>query len=225
MARKSENSRERILDAAESLIMANGFAGTAIDEILKRAGLTKGAFFHYFKGKGDLARELIERHARQDMALFEEWVVRAEAQSDDPLEQTFLFLEMFEAHVSQLTENVPGCIYATYTHEGMQFDPAIRDFVADTLRYWTSIYVRKFQEVFDVYEPALPVTPRQLAEMIVSIIEGGFVLARAYDDPRMTARQSEQCRNYLELLFGGRARGGKKTRRRTTKRGVAAEYA
>lgn len=225
MARKSENSRERILDAAESLIMANGFAGTAIDEILKRAGLTKGAFFHHFKGKGDLARELIERHARQDMALLEEWVVRAEAQSDDPLEQIFLFLEMFEDDVSSLTDKAPGCIYATYTYESMQFDPSIRDFIADTLRAWTSIYVRKFQHIFDLYKPALPVTPRQLGEMIVSVIEGGFVLARAYDDPRMTARQSEQFRNYLELLFGGRGKAAKKAARRSAERGVAAEYA
>jgi TetR/AcrR family transcriptional regulator, transcriptional repressor for nem operon len=225
MARKSENARDRILDAAESLIMGNGFAGTSIDEILKHAGLTKGAFFHYFKGKGDLARELIERHAREDMALFEEWAAQSEARSDDPLEQTLLFLEMFEAHVSRLTENVPGCIYATYTHEGMQFDPSIRGFVADTLRYWTSIYARKFQEVLDLYRPALPVTARQLAEMIVSVIEGGFVLARAYDDVRMTARQSEQFRNYLELLFADRkGKAGKRTTRRTGER-VAAEHA
>jgi len=225
MARRGENTRERILQAAEALIMDNGFAGTSIDDILKLAGLTKGAFFHHFKGKADLARELVEKHARQDMALFEEWSARAEGQSGDPLEQTLLFLEMFEDHVSSLTDKAPGCIYATYTYETMQFDPSIRDFIADTLRAWTSIYVRKFQDVFDLYEPALPVTPRQLAEMIVSVIEGGFVLARAYDDIRMTARQSEQFRNYLELLFGGRggkavAKTGKKAQRR-----VAAEYA
>ena len=50
MARKGENTRERILQAADALIMESGFAGTSIDDILKSAGLTKGAFFHYFKG-------------------------------------------------------------------------------------------------------------------------------------------------------------------------------
>ena len=44
-------------------------------------------------------------------------------------------------------------------------------------------------------------TARQLAEMIVAIIKGGLVLGRAYNDTRMTARQSEQFRNYLKLLF------------------------
>jgi TetR/AcrR family transcriptional regulator, transcriptional repressor for nem operon len=204
VSQKSENTRDRIVEAAEGLIMRQGFAGTSIDDILKSAGLTKGAFFHHFKGKADLARILVERHAHRDLALFEEFAARAEAMSDDPLEQTFLFLEAFEEMVSGLGEQPPGCIYAVYTYESMQFEPAIRDFVADTLRQWTSIYVRKFHEVLDRYEPALPVTARQLAEMIVSIVEGGFVLARAYGDGRLTARQSEQYRNYLELLFGGR---------------------
>lgn len=62
--------------------------------------------------------------------------------------------------------------------------------------------------MLDRYDPALPVTARQLAEMMVSIIEGGLVLQRAYGDVRMTARQSEQFRNYLGLLFGGRNAAG-----------------
>jgi len=203
MARRSENTREKILRSAESLVMDNGFAGTSIDDILKSAGLTKGAFFHYFKGKGELARELVEWHARQDLAMFEEAMEKAEAESDDPLEQAMLFLKTFEDYVVQSKDNVsPGCMYATYTYESMQFEPAVRDFVADTLRSWSSMYVRKFQEVLDRYEPALPVTARQLAEMIVSIIEGGLVLQRAYGDIAITARQSEQFRNYLKLLFG-----------------------
>jgi TetR/AcrR family transcriptional repressor of nem operon len=222
MARKSENTRERILQAAETSVMAKGFAGTSIDDILKSAGLTKGAFFHYFKGKADLARELVEWHARRDLALFEKFAEEAEAKTDDPLEQTYLFLEAFEDYASKSRDISPGCMYATYTYESMQFEPAIRDFVADTLRYWTSIYVRKFQDILDRYQPALPVTARQLAEMIVSIVEGGLILQRAYDDSRITARQSEQFRNYLKLLFSGHSRPGKA---RSAERGVAAEYA
>jgi TetR/AcrR family transcriptional repressor of nem operon len=201
MARKSENTRERILEAARSAIMTNGFAGTSIDDILKSAGLTKGAFFHYFKGKGDLARELAEWHAKQDLAMFEDLAEKAEAESDDPLEQTLIFLKEFEEYISNSDDPSPGCMYAVYTYESMQFDPSVRDVVSDILRQWTSIYVRKFQEVLDRYPPAISVTARQLAEMIVSTIEGGLVLQRAHGDVRVTARQSEQFRNYLELLF------------------------
>lgn len=227
MTRKGENTRDRILEAAESLIMVNGFAGTSIDDILKSAGLTKGAFFHYFKGKADLARELVEWHARKDLGMFEQFAAQAEAQSDDPLEQTFLFLKAFESHISNSDDPSPGCMYAVYTYESMQFDPSVRDFVADVLRQWTLMYVRKFQDVLDRYKPALPVTARQLAEMVVAIVEGGLVLQRAYGDVRLTARQSEQFRNYLELLFNGgkRSAGKKSVRRKTARPAPTKEYA
>ena len=224
MLKKGERTRDRILNEAERLVMAQGFAGTSIDDILKGAELTKGAFFHYFKGKDDLARALIERHAQQDLALFEDFAARAEAKSADPLEQTFLFLEAFEEHVSNSSAPTLGCMYATYTYESMEFEPSIRDFVADTLRKWTSIYVRKFQNVLDLYKPALPVTARQLAEMIVSVVEGGLVLQRAYGDIKFTSRQSEHFRNYLELLFGGRkGKSDKKTTRPTAERRTSAK--
>jgi TetR/AcrR family transcriptional regulator, transcriptional repressor for nem operon len=202
MAKKGEDTRDRILDEAEKLVMAQGFTGTSIDDILNAAKLTKGAFFHHFKGKGELARALIERHAVQDLAMFEDFAAQAEAGSEDPLEQMFLFLKAFEKHVSNSSDPSPGCMYATYTYESMQFERSVMEFVADTLRKWTSIYVRKFQDILDRYKPALPVSARQLAEMIVSIVEGGLVLQRAYGDIRITSRQSEQFRNYLELLFG-----------------------
>lgn len=202
MARRGEDTRERILEAARLLVMENGFAGTSIDDILKATGLTKGAFFHHFKGKAELARELVEWHARQDLVMFEALVAEAEARSDDPLDQAVALLELFEDQISRSRDHSPGCMYAVYTYEAMQFEPSVHDFIADTLRQWTSMYVRKFQEVIDRYPPVMPVTARQLAETYVSIVEGGLVLQRAYGDMRMTARQSQQFRNYLTLLFG-----------------------
>jgi TetR/AcrR family transcriptional repressor of nem operon len=56
--------------------------------------------------------------------------------------------------------------------------------------------------VLDAYPPAIPVTARQLAELTVSIVEGGLIQQRAYGDVKVTKRQSLQLRNYLSLLFG-----------------------
>lgn len=201
MSNRAEMTRERLLDAAKKLVMSKGFAGTSIDDVLKETGLTKGAFFHHFKGKADLARELVKRYALNDLKMFQEFDRQSREASEDPLEQVLEFLKIFEAYISNSEDPAPGCMYAVYTYESRQFDPDVLDFISDTLRQWTSIYVRKFQEVMDRYPPALPVSPRQLAEMIVSVIEGGLVLQRAHGDTDVTRRQSEQFRNYLKLLF------------------------
>jgi TetR/AcrR family transcriptional repressor of nem operon len=203
MSSRAESTRDRLLDAAKAQVMSKGFAGTSIDDILKETGLTKGAFFHHFKGKADLARELVKRYALNDLAMFQEFDRQSQDASDDPLEQVLAFLELFEDYISNSEDPAPGCMYAVYTYESRQFDPDVLDFVSDTLRQWTSIYVRKFQDVIDRYGPALPVTARQLAELIVAVIEGGLVLQRAHGDTDTTRRQSEQFRNYLKLLFPG----------------------
>lgn len=203
---KGVQTRERILAAAEPLVLERGFAGTSLDDILKATGLTKGAFFHHFRGKGDLARALVERYARNDYELFEGFAAQADATSDDPLEVALEFLKAFERFIEAQAEPLPGCVFASYTYEGLQFDPSIHAFIAEGLRRWQALYEVRFEAVLARYRPVRPVTARELAETMVALIEGGFVLSRSYGDAHLLARQSAQFRQYLELLFasGGR---------------------
>ena len=201
MPRKGEVSRERILTAAKSLVMRKGFAGTSVDDILRETGMSKGAFFHHFKSKADLADQLMRWYADGDLKMFRTFMAQAEAAHDNPMDQLLQFLTDFEAYLSD-AENPPrGCMYALYTYEDDHFENDVKGFVAETLQTWTAMYIRKFQEVIDLYPPARPVTAKQLAELIVSVIEGGLILQRAYGHLGMTARQSQQFRDYLTLLF------------------------
>src|SRR5262249_49685158 len=49
------SAKAKILDAAVSVIRAKGYAATTVDDLCAAAGVTKGAFFHHFKSKEDLA--------------------------------------------------------------------------------------------------------------------------------------------------------------------------
>ena len=201
MPSKAEATRERLLEATKKLVMSKGFAGTTIDDVLKETGVTKGAFFYHFKSKADLADQLMRWYAENDMKMFRTFLAEAEAAHDDPLDQLLKFLTDFEAYLSD-PENPPrGCMYALYTYEDDHFENSVKEFVAETLQTWTAMYIRKFQEVLDRYPPAREVTAKRLAEMFIAVIEGGLILERAHGNRGMSARQSEQFRNYLELLF------------------------
>src|SRR6266545_2546444 len=56
--------RAGLLAAARDLFLARGFAGTGIEEICARAGVTKGALFHHFGGKETLAAEVLAEWTR-----------------------------------------------------------------------------------------------------------------------------------------------------------------
>ncbi|GAB3505660.1 TetR/AcrR family transcriptional regulator [Amycolatopsis cihanbeyliensis] len=47
----SESTRAALVDSAVELFTSRGYAGTSLDEIAKRARVTKGALYHHFSGK------------------------------------------------------------------------------------------------------------------------------------------------------------------------------
>jgi len=46
-----QDTRERLIRSGLELLTEKGFIGTGLDEALKRAGVPKGSFYHYFKSK------------------------------------------------------------------------------------------------------------------------------------------------------------------------------
>ena len=198
---KGEDTKGRLVAAAEALILKRGYAGTSLEDVLAATGLTKGAFFHHFKSKDELARAVVERYAELDYALFEEWSQRADRLSDDPLERVLIFLRLFEEFLDGRDDPFMGCVFASYTYEGAKFGPEIHHYIKERLQKWQALYVEKFEALIAARRPVMPVKAEALAEMILTLIEGGFVMANAYRDPKLLQRQSRQFRYYLDLLF------------------------
>ncbi len=69
MATKGERTRARIVMEAAGLMEQKGFAGTSINELLKRCGIRKGSLYFHFPGKEDLEKAVLER-AREEFMGF-----------------------------------------------------------------------------------------------------------------------------------------------------------
>ncbi len=76
MQKRSIESREKLLKAAYELFSEKGYYYTNTKEIVKRAGISIGNFYNYFKDKGDiyneLAREYIEGSEKAIAGLLEQ---------------------------------------------------------------------------------------------------------------------------------------------------------
>jgi AcrR family transcriptional regulator len=59
-AERRAATRRALLDAARSLFAESGYHGTAAEEIVRRAGLTRGALYHHFEDKKDLFRAVVD---------------------------------------------------------------------------------------------------------------------------------------------------------------------
>jgi TetR/AcrR family transcriptional regulator, transcriptional repressor for nem operon len=201
MPRDGTATRTRILDAAESLVLDKGFAGTSVDDVIAAAETTKGGFFHHFPSKQELARGLVERYVAADMVMLHEFLGRAERASDDPLEQLLLFVEYQEAAVDGLAGGVPGCLYASFCYEQELVDEATRGLIADAVLAWRTRTREKLDQVAARYPPRVPVDLDALADQGLAVYEGSFILSRALEEPEHLRGQLRLFRTYLELLF------------------------
>src|SRR5579885_276430 len=87
-------TRERILGAAARLFALKGYHDTKLEEVLRAARVTTGAFFHHFAGKEDLGFAVIDRHMekrRRQLEQIEQGLPPADG--EDPLQPVFRRLD------------------------------------------------------------------------------------------------------------------------------------
>jgi TetR/AcrR family transcriptional repressor of nem operon len=61
------DTRQQILNTAQTIILGKGFAAVGLNEILKTAGVPKGSFYHYFESKEHFGSALLENYFDQYM--------------------------------------------------------------------------------------------------------------------------------------------------------------
>jgi len=62
---KKKESRRKILEAAAHQFRTQGYIGSGIDDLMKQAGLTAGAFYAHFESKNHLLEEALKYSVRQ----------------------------------------------------------------------------------------------------------------------------------------------------------------
>src|SRR5579875_2689222 len=68
--------RSRVLHAAVDLFAAQGYDGTSVAEVITRAGVAKGGFYHHFASKEDLLYEVYGDLISRQLAAMEEIMAR-----------------------------------------------------------------------------------------------------------------------------------------------------
>jgi len=58
--RQAEATRQLLVSVARQLFTEQGYAATSIEEIIKRAGVARGALYHHFPGKDALFRAVYD---------------------------------------------------------------------------------------------------------------------------------------------------------------------
>lgn len=191
------DSRTRILDAALQVIRAKGYTATRVEDICAAAGLTKGGFFHHFKGKEDVAVAAAGRWTEISDAAFAQAPYQL---LTDPVQRLLGYLDYRRALLTgDLAEFT--CLAGTMVQEVFDTYPQIRDACRAAIETHAD-------EVEDLVQAAIGATglgpswtARSLALHIQGVIQGGFVLAKAQGGPQVAVESLDHLKAYVAFLF------------------------
>jgi len=98
------SARERLLESAKRLFSQKGYYATSVEDIVASAGLSKGAFYFYFKSKEELFKSLVEEMHLNIVKRLESFLERDLPLEDALIEHAEVFLEDIyqNRHIAQI---------------------------------------------------------------------------------------------------------------------------
>jgi TetR/AcrR family transcriptional repressor of nem operon len=191
------DSRTRLLDAAMAVIRAQGYSATTVDDICRAAGLTKGAFFHHFESKEDLAVAAAAHFSAMAERLFGGAPYNKLA---DPLDRVLGYIDfrsaILEGPIPEFT-----CLLGTMVQEAYDTHPAIRQACETAIGVNVARLAPDISAAKALYAPEAPWSAESLAFHTQAVLQGAFILAKAKGGPEIARDSVTHLRRYIEYLF------------------------
>ncbi|MEL6110960.1 MAG: TetR/AcrR family transcriptional regulator [Planctomycetota bacterium] len=198
---KNQGHRERLLAAANKLVLRKGLSATRVDEICAEAEVTKGSFYHHFESKEDMATALLEDFFGKLAGALSEggWPDIRDARKR--LEA--MLGRAVEVAEGPLLKN--GCIMGILTVDMAETNNKVRRDLGN-----------KFNAVVELVSPVIeaalsdagakPKTARDdsiaLGKHFIAVIEGGILLGKATRNREEVANSVRCFRRMVVAMLG-----------------------
>lgn len=110
---QAQKTKRRIYNAAVDLFNKQGFSNTTIEEISKKAGVSVGAFYHYYPSKSEIYSELFSK-----IDEYYEKTVEAHLTKENTYDNLILF---FKAYASYQSKRGTDAVRQLFNTENSKF--------------------------------------------------------------------------------------------------------
>jgi TetR/AcrR family transcriptional regulator, transcriptional repressor for nem operon len=210
MAKQSQ-TRQRLIDSALYLFWERGFAGTSMSDLLSRAEVNSGSFYHFFDSKEALLKAVLELYLE---ALGPQIVAPAHALTSDPIERIFAILAGYRQRILK-TNCQYGCPLGRLA---LEIDPENRPahaLIAENFRGWIGAVRDCLEEAKDRIIEGTDLD--SLATYVLVVMEGAVMLTRSYGAVEPFDLAVRQLRTHFELLAAPGGVRKHRNRRRSAK--------
>jgi TetR/AcrR family transcriptional regulator, transcriptional repressor for nem operon len=183
-AKQEPQTAERILDIAERLLQTRGFNSFSYADIATELGITKASLHYHFPGKAELGQALITRYAER--------FADALSQIDRDLPDAYAKLEAYARLYADVLHGkrmcMCGILAAEYQTLPKPMRSAVIRFFDDNQRWLADVLAQGLADKSLTFIGSAD----DIAQSILSTLEGAMLLARPYGDLarfNSTARQ------------------------------------
>lgn len=197
MNASQHDSKTRLLDAALHVVRAKGYSATRVEDLCAEAGVTKGSFFHHFKGKDDLMLAAVAHWDEVTGGLF---ASAAYHDLEDPLDRLLAYLDLRK---SLLIGDLPDftCFAGMITQEAFETRPDIVAACERSISGHARTLEADISEAMEKYAVVADWSAESLALHTQAVLQGAFILAKAKGGAAIAADSIDHLRRYLTFLF------------------------
>jgi TetR/AcrR family transcriptional repressor of nem operon len=201
-------TRDRILREAARMFALKGFHDTKVDEIIKAAEVTSGAFFHHFKGKEDLGFAVIDHHMEERCRVLDrvEKNFPTDGNNDplDPLDRVFRRLDAVCEMVVRRRNRKGGCLIGNLSTALSDTHPAFRKRLGECFDEMALEFQVHLDEAAANHGLSGDQDTGEMARYIVSVIEGAIMLSRTHRDVKIIELQMHHLKEDVKRSFQNR---------------------
>lgn len=184
MARTSDK-REKLLEAAKTLIHKQGFFRTTLADIAEESDVPLGNVYYYFKTKEEILETVLEQRWQKLQETL------AACDQGDPKQNLMAFVRTINRGCSKIAEF--GCIIGSLCQELDKTQLALRQSADRCLHANIDWACSQFQALG--YKSAY-----QMGFDFIARIEGSMLLAHAMQEPRLIKRQLRGIGDWIQSL-------------------------
>jgi TetR/AcrR family transcriptional repressor of nem operon len=197
METSPHSSKTKILDAALQVIRTKGYTAATIDDICAAAGVTKGSFFHHFKGKVELALAAVDYWNALTGGLFANAPYQ---QIADPRQRVLAYID-FRAALVQGDLSDFTCLLGTMVQETFDTNPLIREACNKGITMHAQTVAVHLAAAKAMYAPDASWDPEAVAFYTQAVIQGAFILAKAQGSAKVALACVDQLHSHVAALL------------------------
>lgn len=185
----SNTKRDRLIDSAAELFHRHGMISTSLADIAKHAEIPIGNVYYYFKTKDELAMAAIDKRKRMLAEVYE----HLDNVHEDPRTRLIEAVRFFDRVKEEYTRF--GCpIYRMIIDGGEAEKEAVSKAGAGLYESFVEWAEKQFRQLGHTEEA------RRYSLSLLAGIQGGAVMARAFQSPQVMADEIERLAAWIGSL-------------------------